>query len=123
MPDNSQSEFASTADHADAWLKGERNTDYTPATSRETLLEENVRLGGKLLAEYEALRGKAKKIFGEGQSVKSGKYSAKLTTALLQGHVIIDQYVPAERFAGKTITLGAWVLTDIKEGEIGKAHL
>ena len=48
-------------------------------------------------------------IFREEADVKSGKYAARLTTDLPQGHVIIDKRLPAERFAGKTITLGVWV--------------
>ncbi|HCN07428.1 MAG TPA: hypothetical protein DIT01_05810 [Lentisphaeria bacterium] len=48
--------------------------------------------------------------------MKSGKYSARLTTAELQAHVMIDQEIPARQFAGKTITFGSWIRTNVKEG-------
>ncbi len=59
--------------------------------------------------------GQGVEILQERKLVKSGRCSARLTTGLLQGHVIIDQYVPAKQFAGKTITLGAWILTSVKD--------
>jgi len=42
-----------------------------------------------------------------------GRYSAQLTTASISdtGHVSLDQSLPAQSLAGKTVTLGAWVKT------------
>ena len=48
--------------------------------------------------------------------VKTGRRAARLTTRLLQGHVFFDQSVPAERFAGKTVTLSVWIKTQMKAG-------
>ena len=52
----------------------------------------------------------------EEELVKSGKYSARLTTAELQAHVMIDQEIPARQLAGKTVTFGSWIRTNVKEG-------
>jgi len=41
--------------------------------------------------------------------VKSGKYSVALTTSRLQGPVMVQRHLPASSYAGKTITLGAWM--------------
>ena len=43
-----------------------------------------------------------------------GRYSAQLTTASIAdtGHVSLDQSLPAQSLAGKTLTLGAWVKTN-----------
>jgi hypothetical protein len=46
---------------------------------------------------------------------KSGKYSAGLTTGRATGHVMLDKRLPAAKFAGKTITLGAWIKSDTKD--------
>ena len=60
--------------------------------------------------------GQGPVIVREVADVKSGKYAARLTTDLPQGHVIIDKRLPAGRFAGKTITLGVWVRSSLKDG-------
>ena len=54
-------------------------------------------------------------VLREESIVKSGKCSARLTTTLMQGHVFFDQRIPAEQLAGKTITLGCWIKTDLEE--------
>ena len=59
--------------------------------------------------------GQGAVILREEGFVKSGKYSARLTTELLQGHVIIDQHIPAAPLAGRTVTLGAWIRTSLKD--------
>ena len=53
--------------------------------------------------------GQGPVIVREETDVKAGKYAARLTTSLPQGHVIIDKRLPAARFAGKTVTVGVWV--------------
>jgi len=58
--------------------------------------------------------GQGAVIVREEAGVKAGKYAARLTTSLPQGHVIIDKRLPAARFAGKTVTLGVWVRSRIK---------
>ena len=50
----------------------------------------------------------------ETKILKSGKCSARLATELLQGHVFIDQHIPAAKLAGKTVTFGAWIKTSLK---------
>ena len=61
------------------------------------------------------VNGQGPAVLREQTLVKSGKYSARLTTRRLQGHVLIDQHIPAARLAGKTVTLGVWIRTDLKE--------
>ena len=51
----------------------------------------------------------------EVKLVRSGRYAARLTTGRTRGHVLIDMRMPAKRFAGKTITFGAWLRADIKD--------
>jgi len=46
--------------------------------------------------------------------VKEGAYSVRLTTTRAQGHVLVDQSIPAEPLAGKLLILGAWLKTDGK---------
>ncbi len=55
--------------------------------------------------------GQEPAVYRELKEVKSGRYALRLTTALPhgRGHVFIDQSVPAQPYAGKTVTLGAWV--------------
>ena len=50
----------------------------------------------------------------ETKILKSGGSCARLTTELLQGHVFIDQHIPAAELAGKTVTFGAWIKTSLK---------
>ena len=59
--------------------------------------------------------GQGAVIVREEADVKAGKYAVRLTTSLPRGHVIIDKQLPAARFAGKTITLGVWVRSKIKD--------
>ena len=59
--------------------------------------------------------GQGPVIVREEADVKQGRYAARLTTSLTRGHVLIDKRLPAARFAGKTITLGAWVRSRIKD--------
>ena len=59
--------------------------------------------------------GQGVNIRREETSVKSGQHSAKLTSVLPRGHVFLDQHIPAAPYAGKTITLGAWMRTDMKD--------
>ena len=59
--------------------------------------------------------GEGPVIAREQRLVKSGRYAARLTTDRTSGHVLIDMRLPAERFAGKTITLGTWLHADIED--------
>ena len=59
--------------------------------------------------------GQGAVIVREEKLVKSGKYAARLTTDRTRGHVLIDMRLPAARFAGKTITLGTWLRSEIKD--------
>jgi len=52
------------------------------------------------------------------QRVKTGKYSIELSTVLPRGHVFLDRRLPARPYAGKTLTLGAWVNSDRGLGHI-----
>jgi hypothetical protein len=61
------------------------------------------------------VHGEGPIITKEETHVKSGKYAAALTTERFQGHVIIDKRFPAQRFAGKTVTLGVWIQSKIKD--------
>lgn len=47
--------------------------------------------------------------------VKSGSSSARITSNLIQAHVFFDQRIPVGNLAGKTVTLGAWVWSAVKE--------
>ena len=58
--------------------------------------------------------GEGPVIVREETLVKSGTYAARLTTGRPSGHVLIDKRLPAARFAGRTITLGAWLRADIQ---------
>ena len=51
----------------------------------------------------------------ERKRVHSGRSAVRLTTNLPSGHVLIDMRQPAARFAGKTISFGAWLHTGIKD--------
>ena len=67
------------------------------------------------LPESWIVTGQGPVVLREEGLVKAGKYSARLTTERLQGHVIIDQHIPAAPLAGKTVTLGAWIRTSLKD--------
>jgi len=67
------------------------------------------------------IRGEGTRIRRQETAAKSGRYSARLTTVHLRGHVLLDQHIPAAPYAGKTIALGAWVRTDMKD--IGTVHI
>ena len=45
----------------------------------------------------------------EDVTVKSGKHSVALSVAGIQGHTMVQKYLPAAEYAGKTLTLGAWM--------------
>jgi hypothetical protein len=49
----------------------------------------------------------------DGKVVKSGSYSAKLS-ADKEGHIFIEQRMPVDSYAGKTIIFGAWVKATFK---------
>ncbi len=53
--------------------------------------------------------GEGPLIVHEQSLVKSGRSAVRLTTDRTRGHVFIEQRVPVQRFAGKTITLGTWL--------------
>ena len=55
------------------------------------------------------LGGQGPVVARDDKNIKSGAYSAALSTILGRGHVFLDQRVTAGPYAGKTITLGAWV--------------
>ena len=46
----------------------------------------------------------------ESAEVKNGSFSVKLVGSR-EGHVFVDQHLPADAFAGKAILFGAWVKT------------
>ena len=52
---------------------------------------------------------------------KSGNYAARLTTMHPRGHVMIDHTLSAAPHAGKDVTLGAWVWSDMPE--VGDAQI
>ena len=58
----------------------------------------------------------------EEKIVKSGKYSVALSVAGIQGHTMVQRYLPASsyagKYAGKTITLGAWVCSSHAESAV-----
>jgi len=65
------------------------------------------------------LGGQGPVVARDDKNVKSdGAYSAALTTVLARGHVFLDQRVPAAPYAGKTITLGAWVKAEHETGGV-----
>ena len=45
----------------------------------------------------------------EDTHVKSGKHSVALSVAGIQGHTMVQKILPAAEYAGKTITLAAWM--------------
>jgi len=47
-----------------------------------------------------------------------GTFSATLSTLLARGHVFLDQRVAAAPYAGRTITLGAWVQDEYEIGHV-----
>ena len=48
-------------------------------------------------------------------SVKSGSFTAALSSAGEEGHIYIDQRIPVDKYRGKTIIFGAWVKADSEE--------
>ena len=64
------------------------------------------------------LAGQGPSVTREKKIVKTGKYSARLATVLPRGHVFLDQRLAAGSYAGKTITLGAWVKSDYEMGHV-----
>ena len=62
------------------------------------------------------LKGQGPIIEREEVRVRSGKYSARLTSSRFTGHVFFDLHLPAKPFLGKTVTFGAWVNADRKMG-------
>ena len=59
--------------------------------------------------------GQGPLIVPERKLVKSGRLAARLTSKLPSGHVLIDMRLPAQRFAGKTITFGTWLHAGIQD--------
>ena len=62
------------------------------------------------------LKGQGPSIAREATRVRSGKYSARLTSVRFTGHVFFDYHLPAEPYLGKEVTFGAWVCSDRKMG-------
>ena len=58
----------------------------------------------------------------EQKIVESGKCAVALSVAGVQGHTMVQRYLPASsyagKFAGRTITLGAWVRSDHAESAV-----
>jgi hypothetical protein len=61
-----------------------------------------------------SVSGEGPVIAHEQTLVKSGRSAVRLTTDRTSGHVYIDRRLPAKRFAGKTVTLGTWLHSSIK---------
>jgi hypothetical protein len=55
------------------------------------------------------LNGHDPLIRSEDTHVKGGKHSVALSVGGIQGHTMVQKSIPAEDYAGKTITLGAWM--------------
>ena len=65
------------------------------------------------------LGGQGPVVARDDKNIKSGgAYSASLSTVLARGHVFLDQRVAAGPYAGKTITLGAWVRAEHNTGGV-----
>ena len=45
----------------------------------------------------------------DDKHVKSGKHAVALSVAGIQGSTMVQKYLPAAKYAGKTLTLGAWM--------------
>ena len=95
MFNKGKSEFETTADHAEDWLK-KQGKEPQQLTSRGELSRENDQLDGKLFAEYEVYHGEA----GEtvevfpypqlGKNAESGKSADVFLIATKQGFLSIS---------------------------------
>ena len=108
--------------------------DWTPARVEKILTPEDlVDLGKNILdnADLETwsvpnqspsgwvLGGQGPAVARDDKNTKTGgTYSATLSTLLARGHVFLDQRVAAAPYAGRTITLGAWVKDEYGNGHV-----
>ncbi|MEE3372009.1 MAG: hypothetical protein VX346_21935 [Planctomycetota bacterium] len=108
--------------------------DWTPARVEKILTPEDlVAIGNNILdnADLESwgvpnrsppgwvLGGQGPVVARDNKNTKTGgTYSAKLSTLLARGHVFLDQRLAATPYTGRTITLGAWVKDEYRNGHV-----